>query len=74
MGRRKHIGTIERLLGIGARTRAHRNFLDTRGTVRTLRCPPISLVRKRIARTDNRTIASVWRASLRCVVYKQDAD
>ena len=71
MGRRKHIGTVERLLGIGARTRAHRNFLDTRGTVRTIRCPPTSLAHKRIARADNRKIVSVWRASVRCVRIKE---
>jgi hypothetical protein len=37
MGRRKHIGTTDKLLGCGAQTRAHRNFLDSRGSLRAVR-------------------------------------
>lgn len=68
MGRRKHIGTAERLLGIGERTRAHRNFLDARGQVRTVRQAWIALeLRPRLARWYEGAARARRVAEVRCV-------
>ena len=67
MGRRKSIGTADRLLGCGPRTKAHRNFLDTRGTVRTCLRVYRSIVRLNCAIYIDGRFGSVRRAGLRCV-------
>jgi hypothetical protein len=70
MGRRKHIGSAQRLLGIGEHTRAHRNFLDTRGCLRTVKL--VSDSRKsRTAARDFSLFYVVARALIRAVRKQQ---
>jgi hypothetical protein len=68
MGRRKHIGSAQRLLGIGEHTRAHRNFLDTRGCLRTVKLVSDSgKVRSRTAARDFSLFYVVERALIRAI-------
>lgn len=71
MGRRKFIGTVERLLGCGPRTKAHRNFLDTRGTVRACLRAYRPIVRLNCAIYIDGRFSSVRRAGVRCVRLRE---